>query len=102
MQFLPKRNHIVVLSTPKTGGLYEANVFDHMNIKMNALYKKIDSLSITPLTPVTTAHVAYVAPAILYYEICGINRHTDRDYQMILVGGSTQEKASFMNNNQWK
>lgn len=91
---------VIAKSTPKIGGLYEVNVFDHINTNMDALYQKIDSLSITPTTPITPTHVAYVSPATLYCEICGVNGHTDRDCKMILVGGSTQENVNFVNNNQ--
>ena len=87
-------------STPKTDGLYEVNVIDHMNAKVDAFYQNMDSLSIAPSTPVTPALVAYVAPATLYCEICIVNGHTDKYYQLILIGGSNQENANFMNNNQ--
>lgn len=63
-------------------------------------YQKIDSLSITPFTPTIPAHVASLAPAMLYCEICGANGHIDRDCQTILVGGSTQKNDNFVNNNQ--
>lgn len=39
-------------STPKTSGLYEVNVFDHMNDKVDSFYQKIDSLSITHSIPI--------------------------------------------------
>lgn len=75
-------------------------MFDHMNAKVDALYQKIDSLSIAPFTPTIPAHVASVSPTTLYCEICSVNRHIDRDCQMILTGVSIQENANFMNNNQ--
>lgn len=62
-------------STPKTGGLYEVNVFDHMNAKVDALYQKIDSLSIVPFTLVTYALVAFVGPllsSVIYAELMSI------------------------------
>lgn len=42
---------VTTKSTPKTNGLYEFNVFDHMNAKVDAFYQKINSLSIAPYTP---------------------------------------------------
>ena len=70
-----------------------------MNAKVDTLYQKIDSLSITPSIFGTLFPDAYVSPITLYYEIYGTNGHIDRDCQMILVGGSTQENANFVNNN---
>lgn len=87
-------------SSPKTGGICEVSVFEHMNSKVHDLYHKIDSLSITPPALVPPTHVASVAAATLYYEICEINGNTDKDFQVILVGGSIQENANFVNNNQ--
>ncbi|XP_050915853.1 uncharacterized protein LOC127130946 [Lathyrus oleraceus] len=75
-------------------------MFDHMNAKVNVLYQKIDSFSITPSTSVTPTLVASLSPATLYCEICGVNGHTGRVCQMILVGGSPQENANFVNKNQ--
>lgn len=91
---------VIVKSTPKTGGLYEVNVFDRMNAKVNVLYQKIDSFNITPSTHVTPTLVASLSPATLYCEICGVNGHIGRVFQMILVGGSPQENANFVNKNQ--
>ncbi|KAI5428919.1 hypothetical protein KIW84_033781 [Lathyrus oleraceus] len=71
-------------------------MFDHMNAKVNVLYQKIDSFSITPSTSVTPTLVASLSPATLYCEICGVNGHTGRVCQMILVGGSPQENANFV------
>ena len=82
---------VVVKSTPKTDGLYEVNLFDHMNAKVDSLYQKIDTLSIIPSTPIIPTPISYVAPATLNFKICKVNGHTDRDCQMILTGGSTQE-----------
>ena len=91
---------VFAMSTPKIGGIYEVNAFDHMSTKVDVLYQNINILRITPLTPPILALVGFVAPATLYCEICGVNGHTDRDCQMILKGGSNQENANFMNNNQ--
>lgn len=76
--------------TPKTYVLYEVNMFDHMNAKVDALYRKIDSLSITPSTRITPVPVAFVSPTTLYYEICRVNGYTGRDFQMILVEDPTK------------
>ena len=61
--------------TPKIGGLYEVNVFDHINAKMDAFHLKVHSLSIAPPTPITPTPVAFVAPATLYCEIYGVDGH---------------------------
>lgn len=77
--------------------IYKVGLFDHMNAKEDALYYKIDNLSIIepPSTPPTP--VASVAPTILYCKACEINRHTDGDCQMILVGGSIQHNIDYGN-----
>lgn len=86
-------------STPKTSGLYEVNVFDHINTKVDIIYQKIDSLSIALSTHVIPDLIAYVSPSTIYCEICIVNEHIDRDCQIILIGGSTQESENFVNNN---
>lgn len=53
-------------STHKTSGMYEVNVFDHMNTKVDALYQKIDSLSIAPFTPTIPTLIVSISPIILY------------------------------------
>lgn len=80
--------------------MYEVNVFDRMNSKVDAFYQKIDNISIAPSTPTIPAFIASVAPATLYCEICGVNGHTGIDCQMVLTGGSTQEYMNFVNNKQ--
>ena len=93
---------VTAKSIPKIDGLYEINAFDHMNAKADTFYQKIDILSITPSIPVTPPPVSFVASATLYCDIWGVNKHTDRDCQMILTRGSTQENVNFANNNQRK
>lgn len=66
------------VKSSKTCGLYEVNPFVHMNAKVDALYQKIENISISPAT-----HVTHATPAVLYCEIRGINRHITNDCQMI-------------------
>jgi hypothetical protein len=60
---------------PKAG-MYEVRSFDHLSAKADALYKKIDSLTITPPTP-----VAAVAPNC---EICGTPGHTPTECHLLV------------------
>lgn len=80
---------IVSKSVSKTSGLDEVSAFDHMNAKVDDLYKKIDSLSITPPAPVPPTPVSFVTSAIIYCEMCRINGHTDKNCKMIVTRGST-------------
>lgn len=60
---------------PKTDGICEVNVFDHMNTEVDSLYQKIDSLNITPFIPTITTSIASVSPAlsiVRYAELIGI------------------------------
>lgn len=45
---MTKNHHswVILQRVPMTDDFYEVNVFDHMNAKVNALYQKIDNLSI--------------------------------------------------------
>lgn len=66
---------VATKSTPKTSGLYEFNVFDHMNAKVDAIYQNIDTLRITPYTPVTHTPITFVPPllsVVRYAELMGI------------------------------
>lgn len=56
--------------------IYEVIQLYHMNAKVDALYKKIDDLSITSPTP---TFVASYSPANFNYEIYGINKHMTND-----------------------
>lgn len=72
--------HVTTKSTPKTGELYKVSPFDHMNVKVDGLYQKSDSLSITTYAPVPPTRIAYVTPAAFYYEIKRINEHAANDF----------------------
>ena len=57
--------------------MYEVSSFDHLSAKVDALYKKIDSLTITPPAP-----VAAVAPNC---EICGTPGHTPTECHLLVA-----------------
>lgn len=71
---------------PKAG-MYEVSSFDHLSAKVDALYKKIDSLTITPPAP-----VAAVAPNC---EICGTPGHTPTECHLLVA----PEQANYAHGN---
>lgn len=42
-----RREHILIEKTQPKGGMYKVSNFDHMNVKVDAIYQKLDNLSIT-------------------------------------------------------
>jgi hypothetical protein len=74
------------MGQPKAG-MHEVSSFDHLSAKVDALYKKIDKLTIDPHAP-----VAAMAPNC---EICGTLGHTLTEYHLLV----DTEQANYAHGN---
>lgn len=77
---------------PQKGGLYEITALDHMNSKVDALYQKIENISI-----ILATHIAHTT---LFCETSKVNEHFAADFQMVLIGETRQDYVNYINNNQ--
>ncbi|CAK8537518.1 unnamed protein product [Lathyrus sativus] len=76
------------VKAPQKGGLYEISQFDHMNVKVDTLYQNLENLTVASSTHVPITIVTLTTPTGgPYSEVCGVNGHFTRDFQVILVGG---------------
>lgn len=82
----------------KKDGLCEVSQFEHMKAKVDALYQNLKNLTLAPSTPAPIAFVAPTTPETLYCEVYGLNWHSARDCQMILIGESDHDTVNYANN----
>lgn len=71
------------------GGMYEVNGINHVNAKVDALSKKIESLTITP--------AATIVVVTLNCEICGVPGHITSECQ--LLAGIPSDQVNYAQRN---
>lgn len=71
------------VKSPKKGRLYEVSQLDHMNVKVDALYQKLENLTVSQSASTLVVIVTPATPARPFYEVCMTNRHCVGEHHMV-------------------